>query len=84
MAHGILEFASSSSALSNFVRYRVGASPQTALFLATANQAVTTGALTGTTGTDTNLTVSAHTDGKLYIENRRGAELDVDVWLKRA
>lgn len=32
-----------------------------------------TGALTGTTGTDTKITVSAHTDGKIYIENRSGA-----------
>lgn len=34
---------------------------------------VTTGVLTGTTGTDTKITVSAHTDGKIYIENRSGA-----------
>ena len=32
-----------------------------------------TGALTGTTGTDTHLTVSVHTDGKIYVENRTGA-----------
>lgn len=32
-----------------------------------------TGALTGTTGTDSKVTVSAHTDGKIYIENRSGA-----------
>jgi len=30
----------------------------------------TTGALTGTTGNPNTLTYSAHTDGKLYIENR--------------
>lgn len=83
MAHGIMEFATSSTALSNLVRYRTGATPQTALFLTTTNQAVTTGALTGATGTDGNFTVSAHTDGKIYIENRRGASLTVDVWLKR-
>ena len=34
---------------------------------------VSTGALTGTTGTDTKVTVSAHTDGKIYIENRSGS-----------
>ena len=33
---------------------------------------VTTGALTGTTGTDARWTLSIHTDGKLYIENRYG------------
>lgn len=33
----------------------------------------TTGTLAGTTGTDTKITVSAHTDGKIYIENRSGS-----------
>lgn len=39
-----------------------------------------TGVLTGTTGTDTKFTISAHTDGKLYLENRTGALLKVH-WL---
>ena len=34
---------------------------------------LTTGALAGTTGTDVKVTVSTHTDGKIYIENRTGA-----------
>ena len=34
-----------------------------------------TGAKTGTTGTDGKVTVSAHTDGKIYIENRSGGAL---------
>ena len=34
-----------------------------------------TGALTGTTGTDNVITISAHTDGKIYIENRLGTTL---------
>lgn len=33
----------------------------------------TTGVLSGTTGTDAKITVSAHTDGNVYVENRRGA-----------
>jgi len=38
-----------------------------------ANFDVATGALSGTTGTDTHCTVSANgSDGKIYIENRRG------------
>ena len=41
---------------------------------------VTSGVLTGTTGTDGKFTVSAHTDGKLYFENRRGA---ARTWLIR-
>jgi hypothetical protein len=32
----------------------------------------TTGALTGTTGTDARATLSIHTDNKLYLENRLG------------
>lgn len=37
----------------------------------------TTGALTGTDGNDTELTVSAHTDAKIYIENRLGAAVNI-------
>lgn len=33
----------------------------------------TTGALAGTTGVDTHFTISAHTDGKAYLENRAGS-----------
>jgi hypothetical protein len=40
-----------------------------------ANFAVTTGVLTGTTGTDTKLTVSANNNGRFYIENRTGASI---------
>ncbi|MEP0323288.1 hypothetical protein [Bauldia litoralis] len=38
-----------------------------------------TGALTGTTGTDGKFTISAHTDGMLYLENRRGSTLFVSL-----
>ena len=34
-----------------------------------------TGALSGTTGTDGKITISAHTDGKVYIENRLGTTI---------
>ncbi len=33
---------------------------------------VATGVLTGTTGNDTKVTLSAHTNGRLYVENRSG------------
>lgn len=39
----------------------------------------TTGALTGTTGADGAITVSTHTDHKLYIENRRGFTVNFNV-----
>lgn len=45
----------------------------TVLISPTGDIEVTTGALAGTTGTDVKLTVSAHTDGLLYVENRLGA-----------
>lgn len=37
------------------------------------------GALTGTTGTDGNITVSAHTDGKIYVENRSGTQRNFNI-----
>jgi hypothetical protein len=40
---------------------------------------VTTGALSGDTGTDGRLNVSVHTDGNLYIENRLGGTARVSV-----
>jgi hypothetical protein len=80
---GIMEFSTSSSLLSNFVRFRATASPQAALFLPTTNQVATTGVLTGTTGTDGDATFSTHTDGKIYIENRRGGTLTFNVKIAR-
>lgn len=45
-----------------------------------SNTVVTTGALTGTTGTDGKLTLSVNTsDGKIYIENRTGASRNIMV-----
>lgn len=41
-----------------------------------ANADGASGVLTGTTGADGNVTVSAATDGKVYIENRSGSSLD--------
>lgn len=43
--------------------------------------AVSTGILSGTTGTDGKLTVSPHTDGKLYVENRFGSAVSIAVTL---
>ena len=40
---------------------------------------VTTGVLTGATGTDAKVTLSAHTDGNLYFENRSGGSLSFSV-----
>lgn len=44
-----------------------------------ANMAVTTGVLTGTTGGAGAITVSAATDGKIYIQNRLGSSINMQV-----
>lgn len=44
-----------------------------------ANMAVTTGVLNGTTGSPGAITVSAATDGKIYIENRLGSSLNTQI-----
>jgi hypothetical protein len=47
---------------------------------APANVTFTTGViLTGTTGTDGNTTISAHSNGNLYIENRSGNSYTIAV-----
>lgn len=69
--------SASSSAGSFFGWFRVGTSPAMQLMEGEAN--VTTGALTGTTGTDGQTTISAHTDGKIYIENRVGATVTLQI-----
>lgn len=52
------------------VAFKVGTSPYASLLTTSSTLEVSTGALTGTTGVDTKLTVSAHTDNRIYIENR--------------
>ncbi len=44
-----------------------------------ANFAVGTGVPTGSTGSSSSMTIFAHTDGKLYIENRRGFSSNVFI-----
>jgi len=53
--------------------YRVAAAgANVTLYSATSNLNATTGVLAGTTGTDAKVTVSAHTNGAIYVENRSG------------
>lgn len=76
VTRGILVLnGNSSTAKSAMFGFRCGdASAYCTLLTTATNVGTTTGVLTGTTGTDTNLTVSAGTagDSTLYIENRRG------------
>ncbi len=44
----------------------------------------TTGALTGTTGTDTDITVSIDSGGTIYIENRNGVSREVEWTIMNA
>lgn len=55
-----------------FITYRAAATCWCTLGVGNAAIIATTGALTGTTGTDGKLTVATETDGKIYIENRLG------------
>lgn len=49
------------------------ATPRTLAIVLGSNTEIATGALNGTTGVDGKVTISCHTDGKVYIENRSGA-----------
>ncbi len=64
------------------VSYRVAATHFTLKIAGHAGLAVATGALTGTTGVDGNVTVSANSaDGKVYIENRHGLTINIGIVL---
>lgn len=73
---GILVFVSTLNAnASGMVAFRVGSSLMCSVLAQTGTSVInclTGSALTGTTSTDTKLNISAHTDNKLYIENRTG------------
>ena len=62
---------------SGMIMYRCGSGSQCAILAASAGTLLATvvdQALTGTTGVDGKVTISANgSDGKIYIENRRGA-----------
>ena len=47
----------------------------------TANVELATGALDGTTGNDGKFTISVHTDGKIYLENRLGGSKYIGIQL---
>jgi hypothetical protein len=79
---GILTLSSSSTGAGNpngQIRYRVGTSPATdnVSLITTTNVVLTTGVLTGTTGSPGDFTISAATDGKIYLENRTAASKSI-------
>lgn len=73
---------SGEAASTALVWVRANAAPSAGSLFAGANVAVTAGAaLTGTTGTDGKVTISPHTDGLVYIENRLGGTRTINVAL---
>lgn len=62
--------------------YLAGGSPAMTSFHEGSGASVTTGALAGTTGVDGELTLSTHTDGKIYVENRTGAQKTITVLIE--
>jgi hypothetical protein len=63
-----------------FIAYNT-VSGNAGVFSGSANFAAGGGVLSGTTGVDGNFTVNAHTDGKIYLENRTGGTRNVTVLL---
>lgn len=63
--------------LSALVVYRAYTGPFTLLLAGGTAVEVTTGALLGGTGTDGKFTISAHTDGKIYMNNRLGVAVSI-------
>lgn len=73
--YGSVMIASNTDSSGNcLAAFRVGTSPFASVMAGEANVNGTTGILGGTTGSDNKLTLGAHTDGRLYIENRTGAQ----------
>ena len=64
-----------------FCFYRADPAGAAMTTINTVTMAVTTGALTGTTGVDGEVTVSAATDEKIYIENRLGGTVSINIHL---
>lgn len=63
------------------IRVRTGSSPgiDNIVLERTTDITLTTGALTGTTGSDGDFTISTHTDGRVYFENRTGSTRSIVV-----
>jgi len=74
-AGAIIAVHSASASAANSIVYVRGSGSAAIVALTTldANTVVTTGTLAGTTGTDTKFTISVATDGRVYLENRRGS-----------
>lgn len=81
---GLLLVDRANSANKAFIYYRAESGGSGVANISVTGVTTTTGALTGTTGADGALTVSAHTDEKIYIENRLGSQVTVYISLLAA
>lgn len=63
-------YAQDAATTTGSVAYESSAVPECILLTGGGDLEVTTGVLSGTTGTNNKVTVSTHTDGKIYVENR--------------
>lgn len=77
---GMIVMAATGAGNGGFAGYNAVTGTATAMMSGT-NFAAANGALAGTTGADTKLTVSAHSDGKIYVENRTGAPRNIIILL---
>lgn len=78
---GFVLVSTAAAAATGLFWYSVSDTPALVQIYAGASVANTTGALTGTTGSDNKLTLSAANDRKLYVENRTGATVEVTLTL---
>lgn len=68
-------------AAGGIVMYRAASSPFCSVVAGGADLEVTTGILSGTTGNNNKITVSAHTNGNIYIEQRRASSISFTITL---
>jgi len=72
--HGILCMSCQNTSIGCIIGYEATATPSITIIAQNGTSfEVTTGALNGTTGSDAHFTISTHTDGKIYLENRLGS-----------
>lgn len=77
-ASGVCFITSTSQAVRGSFLFRVGATPVADNAMATPGT-LGTGTLAGASGNDGEFTIRAHTDNKLYFENRTGAAISLTL-----
>jgi hypothetical protein len=81
-AQGFVFLSTDSTTHNGIFWFRVSASPDLQVFgTPGTNLNNTTGVLSGTTGTDAKMTISAGNDGKIYVENRSGSTRTITLTL---